>query len=104
MEVNPQCGFAGVPWVGNLKQDVEDCRHPRKSPRPPALFIERIGFKAYCEKRYYPVELRKTSSSRKTGHLPEVTKLLLQKYYFVDGKDPGSAAVYRKRGDIFPDY
>jgi hypothetical protein len=55
------------------------------------LFSERIGFKAYYEKRYYPVELWGISNSRKTGHLPEVTKLLLQKYYCADGKDPGSA-------------
>jgi transposase len=55
------------------------------------LFSERTGFKAYYEKRYYPVELLGISNSRKTGHLPEVTKLLLQKYYFADGKAPGSA-------------
>jgi transposase len=55
------------------------------------LFRERTGFKAYYEKRYYPVELLGISNRGKTGHLPEVTKLLLQKYYFADGKDPGSA-------------
>jgi hypothetical protein len=57
----------------------------------PFLISERIGFKAYYEKRNYPVELQGKSNSRKTGHLPEVTKLLLQKYYFADGKVPGSA-------------
>ena len=55
------------------------------------LFSEKIGFKACYEKRYYPVELRGLTNSRKTGHLPEVTKLLLKKYYFADGKEPGSA-------------
>jgi hypothetical protein len=56
------------------------------------LFSGRTGFKAYYEKRYYPVELFGISDRRKTGHLPEATKLLLQKYYFADGKAPGSAA------------
>ena len=55
------------------------------------LFSEKIGFQACYEKRYYPVELRGLTNSRKTGHLPEVTKLLLKKYYFADGKEPGSA-------------
>jgi hypothetical protein len=66
--------------------------------RPPVkkkvlfLFSERIGFKAYYDKRYYPVELRGLSNSREAAHLPEATKLLLRKHYFSDGKGPASAA------------
>jgi hypothetical protein len=55
------------------------------------LFSERIGFKAYYDKRYYPVELRGLSNSRKVTHLPEATKLLLRKHYFSEGKEPASA-------------
>jgi hypothetical protein len=55
------------------------------------LFSEKTGFKAYYDKRYYPVELWGLTNSRKDTHLPDVTKLLLQKYYFSDGKGPGSA-------------
>jgi transposase len=65
--------------------------------RPPAkkkiqfLFSETIGFKAYYDKRYYPVKLQGLTNSRKGTHLPDVTKLLLRKYFFSDGKGPGSA-------------
>ena len=52
---------------------------------------EKIGFKAYYDKRYYPVEFLGLSNARKTTHIPDVTKLLLQKYYVADGKDPTSA-------------
>ncbi|MDR1301315.1 MAG: ISNCY family transposase, partial [Treponema sp.] len=55
------------------------------------LFSEKTGFKAYYDKRYYPVELQGLTKGRKDTHLPDVTKLLLQKYYFSDGKGPGSA-------------
>jgi transposase len=55
------------------------------------LFSERLGFKAYYNKQYYPVSFQGLSNSRKTTHLPDVTKLLLQKYYFADGKEPGVA-------------
>jgi hypothetical protein len=53
--------------------------------RPPAkkeipfLFREKTGFKVYYDKRYYPMELRRLSNSRKAAHLPEATKLLLQR-------------------------
>jgi transposase len=56
------------------------------------LFSEEIGFKACYDKRYYPVTFLGLSNSRKTTHLPDVTKLLLQKYYFADGKEPGIAS------------
>jgi transposase len=54
------------------------------------LFSEAIGFRAYYDKRYYPVELWGLTNGLKATHLPDVTKLLLQKYYFSDGKVPGS--------------
>jgi hypothetical protein len=52
------------------------------------LFSEHLGFKVYYDKRYYPVELRGLSNSRKVTHLPDVTKLLLQKYYLANKKEP----------------
>jgi transposase len=55
------------------------------------IFSERLGFKAYYDKRYYPVRLEGASNNRKMTHLPDVTKLLLQKYYLADGKEPGRA-------------
>jgi hypothetical protein len=55
------------------------------------LFSEEIGFKACYDKQYYPVTFQGLSNSRRTSHLPDVTKLLLQKYYFADGKEPGIA-------------
>jgi hypothetical protein len=55
------------------------------------LFSEEIGFKACYDKRYYPVSFLGLSNSRKTSHLPDVTKLLLQKYYFANGREPGTA-------------
>jgi hypothetical protein len=65
---------------------------PIAKKKIPFLFSEGIGFKAYYEKRYYPVKLQRLNNSRKTGHPSKVTKLLLQKYYFADGKKPGSVA------------
>jgi hypothetical protein len=47
--------------------------------------------KAYYDRRHYPVLFQGLSNSRKTTHLPDITKLLLQKYYFADGKEPASA-------------
>jgi hypothetical protein len=54
-------------------------------------FSGKIGFKACYDQRYYPVECRGLSNTRKTTHIPDVTKLLLQKFYFADGKEPSSA-------------
>jgi hypothetical protein len=53
------------------------------------LFSEETGFKACYDRRYYPVTFQGLSDSRKTTHIPDVTKRLLQKYYFADGKEPG---------------
>jgi hypothetical protein len=55
------------------------------------LFSGAIGFRAYYDKRYYPVELQELTNGRKGSLLPDATKSLLQKYYFSDGKGPGSA-------------
>jgi hypothetical protein len=53
------------------------------------LFGESIGFKAYYDKRYYPVKSQGLTNGRKGTRLPDVTKPLLQKCYFSDGKGPG---------------
>jgi hypothetical protein len=76
----------------NVTFQIVTDRPPAKK-KIPFLFSERTGFKAYYDKRYYPVELRGVPNRRKGAHLPEVTKLRLQKYCFSDGKVPGSAVV-----------
>jgi hypothetical protein len=55
------------------------------------LFSEKIGFQACYEKRYYPVEFHGLSNTKKTTHLPDVTKRLIQVCYFADGKGPAEA-------------
>jgi hypothetical protein len=55
------------------------------------LFSEKTGFQACYEKRYYPVEFHGLSNTKKTTHLPDVTKRLIQACYFADGKGPAEA-------------
>jgi hypothetical protein len=43
------------------------------------LFSEATGFNACYDRRYYPVTFEGFSDIRKTAHIPDVTKLLLQK-------------------------
>jgi hypothetical protein len=66
------------------------------------LFGGRAGFKVCHNKRYHPVQLPGLSNSRKTTHIPDVTRLLIQKYYFAGGKEPASAVAVG--GGIFPRY
>ncbi|MDR2743422.1 MAG: hypothetical protein LBB98_14915 [Treponema sp.] len=42
------------------------------------LLSKQIGFKAYNDRRYYPVTVQGLSNNRKTTRLPDVTKLLLE--------------------------
>jgi hypothetical protein len=51
------------------------------------LFSEKIGFKAYYDKRYYPVDFLGVSNSKKGSHIPDVTKQLIEKFYLSDGKE-----------------
>jgi hypothetical protein len=63
---------------------------PDTAPRG-GSFSGKTGFKACYDEQYYPVTFPGLSNSRRTTRLPDVTKLLLQKYYFADGKEPGIA-------------
>ena len=58
------------------------------------LFSEKIGFQALWDKRYYPVTLLGYAGKRKSN-LPEVTKFLLEKYYYTDVKhDPSGGEIF----------
>ena len=64
------------------------------SPRPPVkktivfLFSEKIGFKAYYDKKYYGVKFLEFLNKDKSSHLPEVTKRLIHDSFFADVKVP----------------
>jgi hypothetical protein len=56
------------------------------------LFSEKIGFQAYYEKTYYPVKFIGFGKGRKTTHVPDVVKILIQKNYYADGHTNPAAA------------
>jgi transposase len=51
------------------------------------LFSEELGFQALCGKEYYPVSFLGMRDNRKITHIPDVTKILLQKVYYADGRN-----------------
>ena len=51
------------------------------------LFSQKIGFQALCGKEYYPVSFLGLGNKKKATHMPDVTKILIQKYYYGDGKN-----------------
>jgi hypothetical protein len=50
------------------------------------LFSEKLRFKACYDKQYYSVDFLGLSNNRKGSHIPDVTKRLIEKFYFSDGK------------------
>ena len=51
------------------------------------LFSEKIGFQAFYDKVYYPVSFFGMSNKCKIGRIPDVLKVLIEKYYFSDGRN-----------------
>jgi hypothetical protein len=64
------------------------------SPKPPVrkpivfLFNEKIGFKAYYDKKYYVLKFPGFLNKDKKSHLPEVTKRLIHDSFFASAKTP----------------
>ncbi|MDR2802960.1 MAG: hypothetical protein LBB22_01560 [Treponema sp.] len=64
------------------------------SLRPPVkkhivfLFSEKIGFKAYYDKRYYGVKFLDFLNKDKKSHLPQVTKRLIHASFFASDNPP----------------
>jgi hypothetical protein len=56
------------------------------------LFSEKIGFKAYCDKTYYPVEFPEFLNKGVCSHLPQVTKRLLYDCFLASVKTPELSA------------
>jgi hypothetical protein len=50
------------------------------------LFSQKIGFQAMYGKEYFTVSFLGLKNKSKITHIPDVTKILLQKYYFDDGR------------------
>jgi hypothetical protein len=73
---------------------------PIAKKKIPFLFSEKTGFKARYEKRYYPVEFHGLSNTKKTTHLPDVTKRLIQVCYFADGKGPAVKPPFPAEGIV----
>ena len=64
-----------------------DSKKPIVKKKVQFLFSQKIGFMALYEKEYYkvsPLGLRKKGAF---NHLPDVTKILIQKYYYADGRN-----------------
>jgi hypothetical protein len=51
------------------------------------LFSHKIGFKALYEKEYYSVSFLGMKDKNKIIRIPDVTKILIDKYYCADGRD-----------------
>ena len=51
------------------------------------LFSEKIGFQALFGKVYYPVSFLGLRGKNRGVHIPDVTKILLQKFYYADSKN-----------------
>lgn len=77
------------------------------SPRPPVkktivfLFSEKIGFKAYYDKKYYGVKFLEFLNKDKPSHLPEVTKRLIHDSFLADVKTPELACKAARAGERF---
>ncbi|MDR2258775.1 MAG: hypothetical protein LBE14_06465 [Treponema sp.] len=75
------------------------------SPKPPVkknivfLISEKIGFKAYYDKKYYNVKFPEFLNKGKTSHMPQVTKRLIHDSFFTDVKTPELA---EGGGERFP--
>jgi transposase len=52
------------------------------------LFSEKIGFKVYYDKKYYPAVFFGLPYKKTAAHLPDVIKILIQRHYYADGKTP----------------
>jgi hypothetical protein len=50
------------------------------------VFSERIGFMACLNRQYYPAKLIGVTKGRCKTHMPDVTKMLMQKQFYTDGK------------------
>ena len=64
-----------------------DSKKPLAKKKIVFLFSQKIGFQVLCGKEYYPVSLLGLRNKNKVVHLPDVTKILLQKFYYEDGKN-----------------
>jgi len=63
-----------------------DSKKPVVKKKIVFLFSEKIGFQALFGKEYYPVSCIGLRDKNKAVHMPDVTKILMQKYYYDDGK------------------
>jgi transposase len=51
------------------------------------IFSEKIGFMAKLGREYFPVTFLGMKNKRTITHIPDVTKMLLEKYYYADTKE-----------------
>jgi hypothetical protein len=56
------------------------------------LFSEKIGFKAYYDKKYYGVKFPEFLNKGKKSHMPQVTKRIIHDSFFASVKTPELAA------------
>ena len=62
-----------------------DSKKPLVKKKIIFLFSQRIGFQALCGKEYYPVSFLGLRDKNRIVHMPDVTKILMQKFYYADG-------------------
>jgi len=63
-----------------------DTKIPLAKKKIQFLFSQKLGFQAQYGKEYYPVSFLGMNKNKKDSHIPDVTKLLIQKIYLEDGK------------------
>ena len=63
-----------------------DSQKPLAKKKIQFLFSQKIGFQAQYGKEYFPVSFLGMNTNKKISHIPDVTKLLIQKIYLDDGR------------------
>ena len=63
-----------------------DSKKPFAKKKVQFLFSQKLGFKVLCDKEYYPVSFLGLKGGKASTHIPDVTKILIQKFYYDDGR------------------
>ena len=64
-----------------------DSKKPFAKKKAQFIFSQKIGFHAMYEKEYYPVSFLGVKNKGKITRIPDVTKILIQKFYYADGRN-----------------
>jgi transposase len=64
-----------------------DCEKPLVKKKIQFLISQKLGFRALCDKEYYPVSFLGVKQNKKITQIPDVIKILMQKVFYSDGRN-----------------